>query len=587
MQRFLTGLRYSAGATALLAASVGLFTACNQHPVSFSAAVGSVEFIQTTSVDGSQKLDMLWVVDNSGSMCQEQTTLRNNFELFIDKLNDTNLNFHIGVVTTDMNPDYVLEPVSSPGRLQSTPQPVPGFDSSCHTAVTEDGVPIPGDYTPIRDAIAAAVNCMANPDNQFNQLTDADIECALYSQPAGCSIGWAGCDGAATPCTPEHIFPDPSSYKTVPKVLKSDDYRNGATLDVDALKADFACMSFVGTRGYGIEKGLSAVIEATKPEVTGGAADVDAADVSAPNHGLIRQNARFAVVFVTDENDCSHDGSLREDTACGGDVCEFENKEGVASALIDPTLMQEELMNNLRQTKGEPNFGEADVLVASIHGNFKRFSGDIPTDAECGAPGYAGISPSCATNLGIAFSGDRYERFLRSFPDGQYYPEPSTANPDANLTGWMCTGDFRPALEAIGEFFSSAGGGCITRDIFPCETSDQCPPFPFTGAAGACVDRPNSDPLERYCDSAIQVRAVAGDSSAGLDNLRNSGYCIEESIGTLGLKNGCVIDGSKFSFENCDGGVSGIRLQWVDDNEARNALLGSDIQLRYNSLSSN
>ena len=117
MQRILTGLRMGAGTAALIAASAGLFAACNQHPVSFSAAIGSVEFIQSTSVDGSTKLDMLWVVDNSGSMCQEQKTLRDNFNLFIEKLNETNLDFHIGVTTTDMNPDYVLEPVASPGRF--------------------------------------------------------------------------------------------------------------------------------------------------------------------------------------------------------------------------------------------------------------------------------------------------------------------------------------------------------------------------------------------------------------------------------------------------------------------------------------
>lgn len=586
MHRILTGLRWGAGTAALLVASAGLFAACNQHPVSYSAAIGAVEFIQTTSVDGSTKLDMLWVVDNSGSMCQEQATLRDNFELFIEKLNETNLDFHIGVTTTDMNPDYVLEPVASPGRLQSTPQPVPGFDRSCHTAVDSmTGQPIPGNYAPITSAIAAAVDCMQTPDNSLLNPSNADIECALYATPQGCSIARAGC-GGGTACTPEDLFPPAGSYRSIPKVLRSEDYKNGATLDIDRLKADFACMSLVGTRGYGIEKGLSAAVEAIKRDNTGGAVDLVDADAAAPNYGLIRPNARFAVVFVTDENDCSHDGTLREDTACGGDVCEFANKEGIDSPLIAPEVLKDELMANIRDTKGDPGFGEADVLIASIHGNSKRFAGDVPTDAQCGAPEYDGISPSCATALGVAYSGDRYERFLRSFPQGQYFPEANPSNIDSPLTGWICTGDFRPALSAIGEFFSSASGGCITRDIYPCDDSSACPAFPFTSQAGTCVDRPNSDPVERYCDSAVQVRAVAT-TSEGLDNLRNSGYCIDESIGTIGLSMGCVIDSSKFSFEQCSGGVSGIRLNWADENEARNALLGSDIELRYNSISSN
>jgi hypothetical protein len=588
MKRILTGLRWGAGATAILAGMAGLFAACNQHPVSYSAAVGSVEFLQTTSVDGSTKLDMLWVVDNSGSMCQEQKILRDNFNTFIEQLESTNLDFHIGVTTTHMKDDWPLEPVAIPGNLQSTPQPVPGFDSSCHTAVDETGQQIEGDYQPIRNAVQAAIDCMENPDQSIlTNLTNAEIECALYNQPNGCSIARVGCDNSDpdNECTAADIFPDPSSYRAIPKVLKSEDYKDGAALDVDALKSDFACMALVGTRGYGIEKGLSALALATSLEKTGGAVGTEGANTSAPNHGLIRPNARFAAIFVTDENDCSHDGNLDESTPCGGDVCEFANKEGADSPLVPPADFKGQLMDNLRETKGNPAFGEADVLVASIHGNYKRFMGEVPTDSECGASDYEGISPSCATSLGVAFSGDRYERFLQSFPEGQYYPAPREDDPEAHLTGWMCTGDFRPALQAIGEFFTQAAGGCITRPIFPCEDSSQCPDYPFTGEAGSCVERPNSDG-EMYCDSAVQVRAVAQDQEA-FTNLQDSGYCVDDSVGSEGLAQGCVIQGDKFSFVPCSGGVSGIKLQWANDNEARNALLNADLQLRYNSVTSN
>lgn len=587
MQRFPNGVRRMAGVTAILTGAVCLVAACNQHPVSYSAAVGAVEYIQTTSVDGSTKLDMLWVIDNSGSMCQEQAILRDNFDRFITQLEQTNLDFHIGVTTTDTNPSYALEPVAQPGYLQSTPQPVPGFDRSCHTAVDDSGQPIAGDYTPIKDAIAAAVECMETPDESLLDPSNADIECALYGTPSGCSIARAGC-GGGTPCQPEDIFPDPASYRAIPKVLRSEDYRNGATLDIDRLRRDFACMSLVGTRGYGIEKGLEAVLLATDPELTGGAVGSETANASAPNHGLIRNNSRFAVIFVTDENDCSHNGELDENTPCGGDVCEFANREALDTdtPLVDPDAASERLIENLQVTKGEPNFNTAETLIASIHGNPRRFADDVPTEAECSADGYMGIRPTCATGLGVAFSGDRYERFLRAFPDGQFYPAPDQTNPTNPLTGWMCTGDFRPALEAIGEFFTSAAGGCITRDIYPCESDAECPDFPFDEGAGSCVDRPNTDGAQRYCDSAVQVRAVAR-TSAALDNLRSSGYCIESSIGSEGLSSGCVIAGDRYSFEPCSGGVAGIRLRWVNEQEARNALLNSDLQLRYNSLSSN
>lgn len=582
MKRNLTGLRMGAGASLALTAVFGLVSACNQHPVSYSSSVGSVEEIMKTPVDGAQKLDMLWVVDNSGSMCQEQKALRENFDTFVNELQKTNLNFHIGVTTTDMNGEYMLEPVAEPGHLQSTPQPVPGFDPSCHTAVDAAGQAIPGDYGPIKAAIAAAVACMANPDNSYLDPSNADIECALYGTPMGCEIARVGC-GGTDPCSSEDLFPPTGSYRAIPKVLRSADYTEGGVLDVDRLRADFGCMAFVGTRGYGIEKGLSAAVTAVSPDLTGGAVDADGANTGAANHGLIRDNARFALVFVTDENDCSHDGTLDEATPCGGDVCEFANSVDVSEAdspLLAPSELKTQLVENLRATKGDENFTDADILIASIHGNFKRFDGEVPTNAECGAEGYPGISTSCATKLGVAYSGDRYDRFLREF--SQYYPAPNPADPDAPLTGWMCQGDFRPALTAIGEFFTSASSGCITNPIYPCTSDDQCPAFPFGEGAGSCVARPNSD--QKYCDSAIQVRAVASNDS-DFQHLQDSGYCIPDSIGSVGLEMGCVISGDKFGFDACPGEtVSGIRLSWSNSQEARNALLGSDLQVRYNSI---
>lgn len=581
MQRVLKGLTRLAVPAVLATTSLGVLS-CNQHPVSYSAAVGATEYIQTSSVDGSTKLDILWVVDNSGSMCQEQRTLRENFELFIEEIERTSLDFHIGLTTTQLD-NYATEPVAKPGYLQSTPQPVVGFDSACHLAVDNEGVQIPGNYQPVKDAISAAVSCMTTPDTSFLDPSNDDITCALYSSPAGCSITRGGSTvcggGSGTNCSHADLFPNPSSYRAIPKVLRSAAYKDGNTLDIDKLKEDFGCMALVGTRGYGIEKGLGAAVEATRLDKTGGAFQVDEngnpVANDAPNYGLIRKDARFAVVFVTDENDCTHDGTVNEQTSCGGDVCEYANKQGL---LVEPAQLKEELMTNLRETKGEANFGEADILVASIHGRYRQFTGDIPTEDQCSSNAHTPIGPSCFSSNGAAYSGDRYEKFLREFP--QFYPTPRPNAVDEPLDGWMCNGDFSPALKAIGEFLSSASGGCITRTIYPCTSNSECPSFPYTNEAGTCQQRPNSN--ESYCDSALQVRAIA-QTQANFNGLINSGYCIPDSVNARGLTNGCVIDYSQYEFVACGGdNVSGVRLQWRDENDARNALLGVDIQMRYN-----
>lgn len=395
---------------------------------------------QSSPVAPTSEVDVLWVIDNSGSMCQEQQVLRENFAEFVGEFADRSLDLHIGVTTTDTNDDYPLEPVAEPGHLQATPQPVPGFDPSCHTAVDEMGNPIEGDYSPIRESLRVAVDCMAEPDETLLEVTDADIECALYNTPQGCSI-----EGRCTAqeCGPESIFPDPSTYRPLPRVLRSSDYRVDSAVDVEAMQADFACMSLVGTRGYGIEKGLGAAVAAVSPGLTDG-----------PNAGLLRDDARFAVMFVTDENDCTHDGSIEENTACGGDVCEFWNREDqLGGPLIPVAELKSQLLGNLSVSKGR-EIHQNEVFVGSIHGRSKRFEGERPTDQQCGMADYAGVPPTCATSLGAAYSGDRYERFLLQFPNGNFFPEPDEAS--SAVVGWMCRGDFSPALKALGGWLARA-----------------------------------------------------------------------------------------------------------------------------------
>jgi len=592
-----------------IALACAALTGCNSHPVSLSTATGSVEYQQKTSIDGSQKVDILWVVDNSGSMCQEQKVLRDNFAKFIDELNQTNLDFHIGLTTTDMNPAYALEPVSQPGLLQSTPQPIPGFDQSCLNAVNANGQIIPGDWGPVRAAVQQAVDCMATPNASAFDWSDADISCAMDGVPANCSIAGVCAAGA---CDREDLFPSPSDYRSIPKVLRSADYKNGNVLDVARLTADFACVSLVGTRGYGIETGLAAAVEAVSPINTGGAEDGDVTmiDPSAPNHGLIRKDATFALIFVSDENDCTTNASLtiaelKDPTraeipidACAADRCEWENVEGKegTSALIPVERLKEQMIANLAATKGRDDLGEAEILVASIHGNSKRFkAADVPTSCE---PNTQSVSPSCASLNGVAYSGDRYERFLRTFPVGNYYPEPVATAPDTALTGWLCNGDFGPALEAIGKFINRDSGGCVSRDIMPCEGPDDtsCPSFPYTGAAGACEQMFNTGIMgpsgnfvepQYYCNSGIQLRAkVTGTNVDPVAKLTASNYCVDGSIGDRTFPDGCVITDEKFEWVACPSGFPGLKLQWTSEIEALNALNGTELQIRYNSATS-
>jgi len=63
-------------------------------------AVGTVtdEFQQSSAA----QMDVLWVVDNSESMANEQAELKDNFDRFIQIMVDSDLDFHIGVISTDV-----------------------------------------------------------------------------------------------------------------------------------------------------------------------------------------------------------------------------------------------------------------------------------------------------------------------------------------------------------------------------------------------------------------------------------------------------------------------------------------------------
>jgi hypothetical protein len=55
----------------------------------------------TLTQEANQSVDLLWVVDNSCSMAEEQTTLAAAADLFLDFLDAEGVDWHVGVVTTD------------------------------------------------------------------------------------------------------------------------------------------------------------------------------------------------------------------------------------------------------------------------------------------------------------------------------------------------------------------------------------------------------------------------------------------------------------------------------------------------------
>lgn len=77
-----------------------LFAACANNQSSFSLLPTGQTFKQAANTVNS-KIDILWVMDNSGSMSPSQTNILSNFSSFMKNFNSKNLDYQMAVTTTE------------------------------------------------------------------------------------------------------------------------------------------------------------------------------------------------------------------------------------------------------------------------------------------------------------------------------------------------------------------------------------------------------------------------------------------------------------------------------------------------------
>jgi len=87
----------------------------NSTIASGSEPVAGLEFVKDSAVlQTNSKVDILWIVDSSGSMREEQSYLGQNFSSFMSTLTTSNSDFQVGVTTTDVcdsgNPSLIPAP---------------------------------------------------------------------------------------------------------------------------------------------------------------------------------------------------------------------------------------------------------------------------------------------------------------------------------------------------------------------------------------------------------------------------------------------------------------------------------------------
>ena len=550
---------------------------------------------ETTAVQSrteGAKLDIFWVIDNSQSMCQEQRQLRDNFKNFITTLREKPVDFHISVTTTHREAPF--EKIADFGEIQSTPHPVVGFADRCRYGVDTSGMIQKDDFSPVREQIRAAINCTKSPGkfSHLENLTEEEIRCALTGGGANDNA----CQKAGKDPSkfgPEQLFPCGDKfgkacsesefkkvYRDIPKVIKASDprYQTANGVDFDKLQKDFACMSFVGTRGDSVEQGLRAATEAVSLSKTGGPVEAPK-DSSAPNHGFLRKDAKLAVIFVTDENDCSHPDDKKSELnqkACGDLGCYFATKGDDQSPLIPTSKLADDFMSNLAESKGVEKVSKQDVLFASIHGDYEPYAGKIYS--QCKPSDFEKLEDDlevCATELGSARSGDRYEDFLLNFPN--IFPKQPSGG--GHLKGWMCDGRLQPALEAMASEIKSKTSTCMTGNVASCGSDSECPDYQWR-EKGQKVCRAWGSSGRNYCDSALQVRLQAKNAGSAKTDLEKTGLCVPESIDAKGLSGSCVVEADAYSWIACPEG-DGLALEWSNLSDPERQLAGFDVRAAY------
>jgi hypothetical protein len=201
--------------------------------------------------DGPPKVDFLFVIDNSGSMGDTQAALAGGLEAFVASLDAAgDLSYRIGVTTTDNGNPY-CDTGPEAGKLQL---------SSCRERQ--------GQFiftgTPMADVTAIACT---------------DI-CSLDEIPI-------------VPTTTE-LDPEPRARPWI------EGGAEGANLDGASVADALRCTMPQGIAGCGFEAPLEAAYKAL----------LRSSNADEQQYGFMRSDAHLAIVFITDEVDCSYNNDF-------------------------------------------------------------------------------------------------------------------------------------------------------------------------------------------------------------------------------------------------------------------------------------
>jgi hypothetical protein len=388
--------------------SVGLCVACGNGVCDLGEnPTGCPQDCPPTS-----ELDLLYVIDNSGSMGGEQALLRANFPAMMTQLRDAAGNLpdvHIGVTTTDLGTGMFQIP-------------------NCMDVGGDAGNLVKG-------------SCY-NPTGGTPYIIDVEAQ--------GCTIT-RDANGACTAndCTATSCAHEPTTTLEIDAQSNCPRCRN---FQNESLEDVFSCIADLGTSGCAFEQPLEAMYMALDPANT-------------HNAGFVRPDSVLAVVLLTDEDDCSattpqlFDNTMTDiDSTLGpltsyrcfefGITCDINSRtsQGARHACVprdDAAALLHPVDRYVNQLLFLRDPGR--LVVAAIAGPVTPSSGGTGYDVVVGLDNsnFPELQYSCTTAMDGAVPGIRVHSLVSAF------------NTPADLDDWayssVCSADYTAPLTGIGQ----------------------------------------------------------------------------------------------------------------------------------------
>jgi hypothetical protein len=406
-----------------LAGVLTLLSGCNEHALKPVGLSYDTDYHQgPCTFAPSRDVDILFVIDNSESMGSAQAILANSFGAFIESLEADDLEYRIGITTTDKGNASCSGTTIEGGNLVM---------SSCKDRIDDFG------FDDRRaDASDIACNDICKLDAQALEILPTTIEQELEAAPRP----W----------------------------LERINGQQNLPASTDMAEA-FKCFGPQGIDGCGFESPLESMYLGL----------LRAQASSEASYGFLRYGATLAVIFVTDEADCSYNKAFSEvfdpdgdklfwsdptlphptsalcwnaGVSCSGDPsgydsCDAVNKDVFGNeGVSDEDAVLHPMSRYLGRLERLENEWSQEIKVALI--------GGVGTD---GVPIYRDVTdtdPAFQTSYGI---GPGCEAAHPNDPDGVMQAVPPVRLRelvDAFTPGHMysiCEPDYSDALTAIAE----------------------------------------------------------------------------------------------------------------------------------------